>query len=216
MSAQNELLSEREIIDRILNGERKLYEILVRRNNQRLYRAVKSYLKDDDDVQDAMQNAFVNAYLKLDKFRGDASFSTWLIRIGINEALKHYRRLKKNWERHTELDLHENKIQSDRSSNPENRAILNENREMIEKAIEKLPLKYRTVFVLREIEGLSVNEVAEALDISPENVKVRTHRAKAMLQDELYGLAMTEEVYSFGNAHCDLMTARVTEIIMNL
>lgn len=204
-------LSDLEVVERVRNGEKALYEILMRRHNQTLYRAVRSYLKDDDDVQDAMQEAYVKAFTKLDQYKGDAAFSTWLVRIGINEALQ---ALRKQRTLHVYADP---EVRAERLTqlpdtgqmNPEQRTIREEHKRLLEQAVDRLPEDYRAVYMLREVEEMSVAEVSQSLDISEANVKVRLHRAKNMVKDALMGAQEPAAAFGFGNAHCDALVAAV-------
>lgn len=202
-------LADSEIVKRVLLGEKELFEILVGRNNQSLYRVIRSYLKDDNDVQDAMQEAYFKAYDKLQQFQGDSSFSTWLIRIGINEALLQIRANKNI----ASLSAKRNdpqlqkllQVPDSTQMNPEKKIIQKEIRNVIEQTIDRLPLKYRTVYVLREIEGLELGEIADCLGLSESNVKVRLHRAKSLLRDALYDLSAESDIFEFGKIKCDTL-----------
>ena len=182
----------------------------MRRYNQRLYRAIRGYLPDGADVQDAMQETYVKAFKNLDRYNGDAAFSTWLIRIGINEALQHLRRTKRRTA-HMVLDTDQELTHElpDTHMDPEHTVEDAETRRIVERAVDQLPEAYRAVYLLREVEGLDVAEVAEALAISESNVKVRAHRAKAMLKDALLAMQPHRDAYIFGNAHCDALVAAV-------
>lgn len=211
----NHKLKETEITKRILGGEKQLYEILVRRNNQKLYRVIRSYLKDEAEIEDVMQNTYIKGYVKLSQFKSEASFSTWLIRIGINEALARIKDKGKLF-RFMELsnDTGERKIleiPDSKQLNPQEKMIRKEAKELLEDAIDRLDLKYRTVYILKEVEEMSIAEIAVALDLTVSNVKVRLHRAKAMLKEQLYELTINNEVFEFGFGRCD----RITENVMN-
>lgn len=204
-------LSDLEVVERVRSGEKGLYEVLMRRHNQTLYRAVRSYLKDLDDVQDAMQEAYVKAYSKLDQYKGDAAFATWLVRIGINEALQALRKQRTLYI-HADPDVRSEqltRLPDTGQMNPEQRSIQDEHRRLLEQAVDRLPEDHRTVYMLREVEEMSVAEVAQALGISAPNVKVRLHRAKSMVKDSLLGLHDPKAAFGFGNAHCDALVAAV-------
>lgn len=199
-------LDDGAIVKRILAGEKELFEILLRRYNQTLYRVVRSYLKDQDEVQDAMQNAYLKAFDKLFQFQGNSSFSTWLIRIGINEALLRLKDLKKG--KTVYLDPFPGKKTDlnqipDKQMNPEKAIIRQEANQLLEQAIDNLPEKYRVIYILKEIEGLDSPQIENSLKITESNVKVRLHRAKKLLKDSLYQLTSNGEVFEFGNSHCD-------------
>lgn len=204
-------LTDLQVVERVKEGETGLYEILMRRYNQTLYRAVRSYLKDADDVQDAMQEAYVKAYTKLDQYKGDAAFSTWLVRIGINEALQVLRR-QRTLHVYADPDVRAERLTQlpdTGQMNPEQRTILDEHRRLLEQAVERLPEDYRAVYMLREVEEMSVAEVSLALGISEPNVKVRLHRAKNMVKEALMGAQEPAVAFEFGSAHCDALVALV-------
>ncbi len=206
-------IPDAEVVERVLAGEKELYELLMRRHNQKLYRVIRSYLKDEAEVEDAMQNTYLKAYEKLYQFKEQAQFSTWLIRIGINEALG---RLREKGKYTAILDLGPNQLTLDVlqlpdaiSMNPENKTIQKEVKLLLEKAIDDLPVKYKTIYMLREIEELSNAEIADCLNLSEANVKVRHHRAKVLLKESLYALSINKEVFAFGNRRCDAVVAKV-------
>lgn len=195
------------IINRIISGEKELFEILLRRYNQTLYRAVRSFLRDEDDIKDTMQDAYLKAYQKLHQFRGEALFSTWLVRIGINESLLRLKKKKKNQiipfdNNDTNKDLLFQISDSNRM-NPEKQTIQQEIRHLIEHAIDQLPQKYKVIYVLKEIEGMSNSAIASCLELSDSNVKVRLHRAKNLLKNHLFKLSESKSVFEFGNERCD-------------
>ncbi|HET8809249.1 MAG TPA: RNA polymerase sigma factor [Flavobacteriaceae bacterium] len=210
----NHKIKEPEVIKRILNGEKELYEILVRRNNQKLYRIIRVYLKDEAEIEDAMQNSYLKAFTKLHQFKLEASFSTWLIRIGINESLArlkekgklyHLNEALKNFKGNAALEIPDHK-----ELNPQQKMIQNEAKQVLENAIDKLGTKYKTVYILKEVEEMSLKEIAAALDLTVANVKIRLHRSKEMLKEKLYELSEDKQVFEFGNSRCD----RITENVM--
>ncbi len=207
-------IKESEVIRRILGGEKELYEILVRRNNQKLYRIIRTYIKNGAEVEDVMQNTYLNAFAKLYQFKMESSFSTWLIRIGINEALSRLKEKQKLVHLNTAADTVKNTIVLEmpdkRQLNPQQQLIRKEATQLLENAIDSLNSKYRSVYVLKEVEGMSLKEVADALDLSVGNVKIRLHRSKAMLKDKLYHLTSDNSVFEFGYSKCD----RLTEYVM--
>lgn len=206
--------SEQELIDRILSGKREWFGILIKRNNQKLFRIIRSYIQNDEEAQDIMQNTYLKAFEKLEQFQHQSSFSTWLIRIGINESLmylrhkSHQRKMTPYVRADYDRDISPTGIEW---MNPEKKAIENETRSLLEKAIDHLPDLYRRVYVLREIEGMSIEETAHLLDLSQTNTKVRLHRAKNMLKDELNGLRSDKNFYEFRGSRCDQMH----DLIMN-
>ncbi|WP_097045613.1 RNA polymerase sigma factor [Flagellimonas pacifica] len=215
----NQKLSESEIIKRILSGEKELYEILLRRNNQKLFRVIRSYIKDGSEIEDIMQNTYLKAFEKLYQFKHSSSYGTWLIRIGINEVLARLKEKEKVvnlYQRPSEVKQNSIlEIPDKNQLNPEKRIIRNEAKQFLENAIDSLSLKYRTVYMLREIEEMSINEISECLDVSKSNVKVRLHRAKNMLKERLYELtANKEDVFGFGFSRCDNITDSVMRIVL--
>lgn len=205
-------LTDEEVIGRVLQGEKQLYENIIRKYNQRLYRVSRAIVKDDSEAEDAMQEAYVRAYEKLHDFEGRSQFATWLTRIVINESLMRVR--KKS--RLTYIDPQDvtkdaNIYHSTPSDmqNPEQRTINNELKAVLEKAVESLPEKYRTVYMLREVEKMSVSETGECLEITESNVKVRLNRAKEMLRESLTALYSEGELFSFHLTRCNRIVENV-------
>jgi RNA polymerase sigma-70 factor, ECF subfamily len=202
--------TDEEIIDRVIGGQTALYELLVRRYNQKLYRAVRAVLREDSEAEDAMQEAYVRAYQNLRKFERRASFGTWLTRIGVNEAIA---RLKSRQKSETEFsdETVESEAVDTKTNDPENEMAQSEVRSLLEEAILRLPLDYRTVVMMREVEEMSTAETASALDLSEEAVKVRLHRARAMLRRDLFSRvgASTAAAFQFHAVRCDRVAAAV-------
>jgi RNA polymerase sigma-70 factor (ECF subfamily) len=195
------------LVDRVLAGDVQAFELLMRRNNQRLYRAIRSLVSDEDEVQELMQQAYVLAFTRLGQFGGGARLSTRLLRIGLNEALQRLRRDRK-WPRVAPEVLEE---EPSKTATPEQglaRAQLNH---LLEQLVDDLPESHRTVLVLREIQQLSTAEVADLLGLTPDNVKQRLSRAKAMLRaalEERTGNTLAE-LYPFEAPRCDRVVAGV-------
>jgi RNA polymerase sigma-70 factor (ECF subfamily) len=196
-----------DIVRRIRNGDTALYEILMRRHNQRIYRIARTILRDDAEAEDVMQEAYVRAYQHLGDFAGEAKFSTWLTKIAIYEALSRLRRRARIGEpkSNSDMDFDIMDTVTAEERDPERQAYDRELRLVLERAIEALPENYRSVFVLRMVEGLDVNETAAALDIGVENVKTRLHRGRAMLRKELQRRAgiVAPELFPFHLSRCD-------------
>lgn len=210
----NHRIKEETVIKRILGGEKELYEILVRRNNQKLYRIIRGYLKDESEIEDVMQNSYLKAYTKLYQFNLKSQFSTWLIRIAINESLAEIKKKGKmvhlsgnsqDMDDRFVLELPDN-----RQLNPLEKMTRKETKHLLENAIDQLEEKYRTVYIMREVEEMSLKDVAAALDISISNVKIRLHRSKGMIKETLYEMSNDTEIFEFGFSRCD----RVTEQVM--
>ena len=212
-------ISDEEVVRRVVGGERELFELLLRRYNQRVYRAVRAVLRNPNDIEDVMQQAYVNAYRHLHQFEGRASFSTWMIRIAIREASARNRKTLSHLQLVPELDGETimNDVREP-SPDPEERAVTTDLMQHVEAEVAALPETYRSVLLLREVEGLSTEETAECLEISTDVVKTRLHRARTMLRDALYrraGLGM-QGIFSFGAQHCDRLVAKVMEQIRTL
>jgi RNA polymerase sigma-70 factor, ECF subfamily len=199
-------LSDEEIVERVIGGDAAMFEVLMRRYNQRVYRAVRAVLRDDDQAEDVMQQAYLNAYAHLGQFEKRAQFSTWLTRIAVNEALA--RRGKRTAGEEDESMM---ELVASSAPDPEQQTLAAELREVMQREVEALPDSFRSVFVLREVEGLSTAETSDTLGISEDLVKQRLHRARTQVRDNLYRRAgvTLESLYSFGNARCDRVVAAV-------
>lgn len=208
-------LTDAEVVRRVLGGEPALFEVLMRRYNQRVYRAVRSVLRDEGECEDAMQQAWLGAYSHLDQFAGTAAFSTWLTRIALNEALGRARR-RSRLAPAEELPEEDDSMAT-AAQDPEGQAANRELGHILEAAIDELPDHYRSVFMLREVDGMSTADAALSLGVSEEVVKVRLHRARLALRDQLYaraGLAAAK-TFTFLGARCDRMVAGVLERILD-
>ncbi|RRJ88007.1 sigma-70 family RNA polymerase sigma factor [Paenimyroides tangerinum] len=206
---QFEKFTETEIIERILKGEKSLYELIVRRFNPCLYKIGRSYNYNHEDTQDLMQETFIDAYKSLLQFEGRASFKTWIIRIMMNNCYR--KREKSSFKNEIMQDANEHSTPLFTNRNNDTDKII-QNRELgniIEKALVQIPLDYRMVFSLREINGLNVSETAEMLNISESNVKVRLNRAKTLLRTEIENSYSTNELFEFNLIYCDAMVENV-------
>jgi RNA polymerase sigma-70 factor (ECF subfamily) len=201
-------LSDEEVVRRVRAGERELFEVLMRRHNQRIYRAVRSILKDEAEAEDAMQEAYVRAFVNLSQFDGAAAFSTWLVRIAINEALG---RLRRRGRARLVADAAGSAEQTMGPIDPERSAGARELARLVEEAVDRLPEQQRVPFVLREVEALPTAEAAACLGISEEALKVRLHRARATLRTALLDSvgAATCRAFPFGAERCDRVVAAV-------
>lgn len=200
-------LDDGAVVARVLAGETELFEILMRRYNQRVYRVVRGILSDPNEAEDIAQEAYVRAYDKLAGFRGDAAFSTWLTKIAVHEALARRRKLRRLVAVDDDLPPPDGRP----SPTPENETANRELRGMLRQAVDALPDSLRPVFVLREVEGLSGDDTAEALGISSGNVRVRLHRAKGLLRDHLDRRLgeQARSLYAFDGVRCDRLVASV-------
>lgn len=204
-------LTDEEIVARIVAGQTELFEIIMRRHNQRLYRACVAILRNDAQAEDVVQDAYVRAYQHLSQFAGRAKFSTWLTRIAVHEALGRIRGRR----RVEELDAMPEDVKDAKavstSLNPEEQVANRELGSLLENSVERLPEQYRIVFMLREIEEATTQEVAEILEISEENVKTRLHRARVLLRKSLFRKvgAHGKEAFAFHATRCDRVVAKV-------
>jgi len=217
--------SDLEIAQRIAAGDRDALERLMRQNNQRLYRTARSILKDDAEAEDAVQEAYLLAYQAMAGFRGGASLSTWLVRIVVNEAIA---RARKRGRRAEVIQLEGSTVPDDdpteeatlasSTEQPEQAALRAETRRLIEAKIDQLPDVFRTVFVLRAVEELTVEEAAACLGIPPATVRTRYFRAKGLLREAVardLDVSM-EEAFAFAGDRCDRIVAGVLQRLTHL
>jgi RNA polymerase sigma-70 factor, ECF subfamily len=209
-------LTDAEIVRRVRAGDRALFEILMRRHNQRVYRATRAVVKDERDVEDVMQQAYVNAFTHLHQFEERSQFSTWLTRIALNEAFGRRRKLQVESKARVESDVEEYPGEFMASipspqPDPERQAYARELHRVLEEAVDALPEAYRTVFMLRDIEGLSTSETGEGLGIGEEAVKTRLHRARAMIRRAISARigAAAPSAFQFEAPRCDRVVAAV-------
>ena len=211
-SAVEPLESDDLLVRRILGGEPALFERIMRRHNQRLFRAARAILNDDAEAEDVMQETYARAFAHLGQFRGDAQLGTWLTKIAVHEALARVRKRRRLAPLPAVGEV-EALPMPDRPtpSDPEHEAHNAELRKLLERAIDALPETYRTVFVLREVEGLSTATTAECLGVSEEVVKTRLSRARVRLRDGLYERAgvVAATAFTFGGERCDRIVAAV-------
>jgi RNA polymerase sigma-70 factor (ECF subfamily) len=209
-----ESLTDEEVVCRVRAGETALYEVIMRRYNQRLYRIARAILHSDAEAEDVMQDAYVRAYEHLGQFAGRAPFAAWLTRIAVHEALARLRLSNRN------QSLDENEYDGDlsmqmtsKSPDPEQNASGAQLRDILEEAVLNLPEHYRTVIMLRDIEELSTTETAQALDLTEDNVKVRLHRGHGMIRSWLLERigAGAKEAFPFMGERCN----RVVEAVFN-
>jgi len=204
--------SDDALVPRILAGESALFERIMRRHNQRVFRAARAIVKDDAEAEDVMQETYTRAFAHLSQFRGEAQLGTWLVRIAVHEAFARLRRRRRLAPLPPDDDV-ETLPMPDRPMpiDPEREANNAELRRLLERAIDELPETYRTVFVLREVEGLSTATTAECLGVSEEVVKTRLSRARLRLRDGLYERAgaQASSAFTFGAERCDRVVAAV-------
>jgi len=208
------VLPDEAVVAQVLDGQVALFEVLMRRHNERLFRAALGILKNSTEAEDVMQQAYVNAYTNLRQFDQRASFATWLTRIAVNEALARARkqgRYQSIDEEHGELEH----VPMPIVNNPEREAFTHEMRGILENAIDALPDGLREVFMLRDVQGLSTAETALSLDVSEDAVKTRLSRARATLRGHLVDRigATAAQSFAFLRPRCDHIVTSVLQRI---
>jgi RNA polymerase sigma-70 factor, ECF subfamily len=196
-------LSDEELVERVCGGDVQLFELLMRRYNQRVYRTARAVLRDDGEAEEAMQETWVSAYTSLAAFAGRARFATWLTRIALNHAIERDRRRRRTF---ALAD-----VPNDSSCSAEQQTLHDELRHALECAVSELPEVYRTTFMLRAVEGLSTAETAACQDIPEETVRTRLHRARELLRHDIearFGTRL-QDCFTFGAARCDRIVAVV-------
>ena len=206
--------SDEEVVRRVLAGETPLFEILMRRYNQRLYRAALAILGNEAEAEDVLQDAYVRAYQHLRQFAGRAQFSTWLTRIAVHEALARAKKRKRAVSLDDPISPGGDPLMSTFAAaepSPEQQVSQAELGRVLETAILAIPEKYRAVLMLRDVENMSTAEVAATLGLTEENVKVRLHRARALVRKELYATtgAVAPQVFGFMAERCERLVKRV-------
>lgn len=210
-------ISEQEIIEKILNGEKQFYEQIILNYNPYLYKVGRSYNYNHEDTQDLMQDTYIDAYKNLSQFENKSSFKTWLIRIMLNNCNRKKEKFSYKNEFAMENVNEDAQPFFNGSDNNTGKQILNrELGSVLEESLANIPEDYRIVFSLREMNGISVSETANLLSISEANVKVRLNRAKAMLRTELEKSYTQQELFEFNLKFCNPFTARVMDIINKL
>jgi RNA polymerase sigma-70 factor, ECF subfamily len=215
------VLSDEVVVQRVLEGHVALFEVLMRRHNERLYRAARAIVRDETEAEDVMQQAYVNAYANLRQFDGRAAFATWLTRIAVNEAISRARR-RGRYEPFDGQDPAFDKVvfanrslgeggPTSTANNPERQAFTREMRVILESAIDTLPDGQREVFMLREVEELSTAETANSLGVSEDVVKTRLSRSRAALRRDLVDRIgpVAADSFTFLRPRCDRIVAAV-------
>ena len=212
-----EQFTDSEIIQKIIDGEIALFELLIRRNNPFLYKAGRSYNYNHEDTQDLMQDTFIDAYLNLSKFENRSSFKTWIIKIMLNNCYKRQQKFSFKNEITNEIDDKSIPMFSSNQHTETTKVVVNKELGLvIETALTQVPIDYRMAFSLREINGLNVLETAEALNISEANVKVRLNRAKTMLKKAIEKSYSPDDIFEFNLVYCDAMVSNVMNKIIAL
>jgi RNA polymerase sigma-70 factor, ECF subfamily len=202
-------LSDEQIVAQVIDGQTALFEVLMRRHNERIYRAARAIVRDDREAEDVMQQAYVNAYAHLRQFDRRAKFSTWLTRIAVNEALARVRKIGR-YEPFDEQAAGDS-MMTRQQADPERQAFARELGTLLETAVDALPDGARETFVLREVEGLSTAETAECLGVTEDVIKTRLSRARAALRRDLFeraGLAASN-AFRFERPRCDRVVSAV-------
>jgi RNA polymerase sigma-70 factor (ECF subfamily) len=209
--AQLEAWTDEHVVERVLAGETAAFEVLMRRYNQRLYRVARAILRDDAEAEDVMQDAYVRAYQHLSQFAGRARFSTWLTRIAVHEALARRQRRQRLSGMDAITAPNGEIAMASSSPDPELQASRGETRRLLENAILALPETYRSVLILRDVEEMNTAEAATCLDLTEQNLKVRLHRARALLRKELYARAGADsaDAFQFPATRCDRVVSAV-------
>jgi RNA polymerase sigma-70 factor (ECF subfamily) len=215
-------LDDKALVALALRRDEAAFRLIMQRHNRRLYRIARGVLGNDAEAEDVVQETYLRAFTHLDGFRGEAGLSTWLTRIALNEALGRIR------ERRPTTDLRQLDAMTEQGesrviflpsarqdSNPEASAARAEIRHLLEQAVDRLPRPFRSVFVMRDIEEMSVEETAAQLGLRPETVKTRLHRARRLLRQSLNEtLAATlVDTFPFAGARCARIQAAVLDRI---
>ena len=206
--------SDEEVVRRVRDGETALYEIIMRRYNQRLYRVARAILHSDVEAEDVVQDAYVRAYQHLEQYSGRAPFGAWLTKIAVNEALARLRSRGRIQELEAMFNGQDDApVLMSNMKSPEQQVSSRETNQLLEEAILALRGTYRTVLMMRDVEEMTTADTAAALELTEENVKVRLHRARALLRKELFNRAGAgrNEAFPFLGARCDKMVRLVFE-----
>jgi len=206
--------TDEQVVERILAGDAALYEIILRRYNQRLYRVARAIVRDDNEAEDVMQDAYVRAYENLHQFEGRSAFAAWLTRIAVNEALARVR-LRKRFDQLEEVSEN-GEISLDPATNAPDSEQTTSQAELgriLEESVLGLPEQYRTVLMLRDVEELSTTETAEVLSLTEENVKVRLHRGRALMRKKLFERvgATAKDAFPFMGVRCNRVVQNVLQ-----
>ncbi|QOZ23015.1 RNA polymerase sigma factor [Bradyrhizobium sp. CCBAU 51753] len=207
--------ADAELVRRALARDEAAVRAIMQANNRRLFRLARGILRNDSEAEDVVQDTYVRAFTHLDQFRGESSLSTWLSRIAMNEALGRVRRRPAGveWSELPQGGHEAQIIQFPLSSadDPERSMAQREIQHVVEHAIDELPEAFRLVFITRVIEGMNVEETADILDLKPETVKTRLHRARAMLRDNVERKIgpIVLEAFPFAGRRCERLTEAV-------
>ena len=207
-----------DLARRAARRDRNAVRAIIKSHNQRLFRLARAIVKRDEDAEDVLQEAYLRAFANLDSFRGDSSLSTWLSRITINEALTRLRKGRRLKQGGVAVE-NANDAQiipfpgNAGEFDPERLLAQRELLRLVERAVDDMAETFRSVFVARVIEGLSVEETADVLDIQPTTVKTRLHRARKMIRERLEAEIgpVLVDAFPFAGKRCDRLTAAVLD-----
>lgn len=209
---------DKDLARRIARHDPGAFETLMRRHNRRLFRVARAILKDDAEAEDALQDAYLDVHQHIGDFRGAAGLGTWLTRVVVNRALMRLRKHRRDRvvvpfdDRNTdEADRAEANVADGTTESPSSAVIRAEIRRMLERRIDELPVAFRTVFVMREVEDMTVEETAECLSIPAATVRTRLFRARGLLREALARDmdSATLDVFGFAGERCDRIVAGV-------
>ncbi len=204
-------LSDETLVARARAKDTTAFELLMRRHNQRIYRVVRSVLREPGEIEDVMQQAYLSAFVHLEQFQGASRWSTWVCRIAINEALARIKQRGRFESLDATGEAGATELWKRRETDPERTALDREFQLVVEQMIDRLPEVSRTVLIMREIEGMTTAETAAVLDVAEDVVKTRLHRARTSLRALIEGRVgkQIEDAFTFGNERCDCVVAGV-------
>lgn len=197
------------VIRKVLQGQKEEFRLIITECNQPLYRTALAILKTSADAEDVVQSTYLKAYTHLHTFRGESSFMTWITRILINECRMFLRKRKQT----LSLDHDDVKTKPSLTEDVVEHLYKNQLTGLLEDAVMELPEKYRLVYVVREVNEFSTRKTADVLGITEENVKVRLHRARTLIRENLLQHVQAKELFPFGDHHCEALTERVMNLI---
>jgi RNA polymerase sigma-70 factor, ECF subfamily len=212
--------SDSDLLARARQGDSTAFRAMIRRHDKYLYRVARSVLQNDEEAEDAIQETFIRAYTALADFRGDASLRTWLTRIALNEAARRRKRQRSTVDLDALQAAQERNSRSPHArsltaqdSDPEKAAARSQIRKLLEKAIDDLPAAFRTIFIMRDVEDISIKDAAELLGLREETVKTRLHRARRMLRETLGDQLSSalKDVFPFDKPRCDVLVQKVLD-----
>ena len=213
-------ITDAELAARIGRRDQAAFETLMRRHNGKLFRVARAIVRDDAEAEDVLQDGYLEAYKRIGDFRGEAQLSTWLTRIVINQALMRLRKQKRErvvvpFRSGDDRGPHESEVVDDKAESPRDATMRAEARRILERRIDELPVAFRAVFVMREVEDMTVEETAACLSIPTATVRTRLFRARALLRESLARDldAATVDVFGFAGARCDRIVQRTLAML---